>query len=612
MRILHVLSQFEVTGAEIYAIALMEEQQNNGHKIYVTSDTFSRPHLYNYFTTNIGNRKYPNRLRVYKKLKKFVLEKQIDVIHAHSRAASWICHWVSLKTNIPLISTVHGMQHIHFSSKLFNIYGDQIIAICENIARQLREKLKVNTGICTIRNGLNFSEFPIDRMEKIKSEEYIITFMGRLTGPKGEFIIWFMKNVFPLFYEKFNNARLIIIGGIIVPDEFPDALNEINSRYGREIIQHLTFQKNLVPFILNSDLCIGSGRVAMEIMALNRPVMAVGESCYIGIIKNDNIENAIITNFGDCAEKEERKVEPVLNDLVRFYTHYRQNAGNYKWYREFVSANYNILTVNKEIEKIYQEKIAVRKSRVKNLNVLMYHKVIDTAGIKPMHQIHVTKNRFEAQLVLLLEKGYTPITFADLSGYYNNKTPLPEKPVILTFDDGYKNNYDFAFPLAKKYKIKFVVFCMGKKAERNFWDSEDKEFFSELLSPEEIKEMSDYGIEIGSHTINHKKLSSLTKNEITCELEDSKKYLESITGKPVISLAYPYGDVDEKVKIIAGQTGYEFGIATTTGPLNFFKDRFEIRRIPVFPDTDLIGFSKKISRIYPVYKEFKNKIKGRK
>ena len=82
--------------------------------------------------------------------------------------------------------------------------------------------------------------------------------------------------------------------------------------------------------------------------------------------------------------------------------------------------------------------------------------------------------------------------------------------------------------------------------------------------------------------------------------------IEQLTGREVISIAYPYGAVTDKIKSIAAETGYKFGIATNSGPLKFYQDFFEIRRMQIFPWTDRSGFWKKTQQWYLSYKQRKS------
>jgi peptidoglycan/xylan/chitin deacetylase (PgdA/CDA1 family) len=178
---------------------------------------------------------------------------------------------------------------------------------------------------------------------------------------------------------------------------------------------------------------------------------------------------------------------------------------------------------------------------------------------------------------------------------------FPRKPIVLTFDDGYEDNYSIAFPLLQKYGMTAVIFLVADTARRtNFWDREEPQVL--LMNQGQIHELVHAGIEIGSHTVTHPDLTACSPEQVKNELLESKQIIERQTGKEIFSLAYPYGSVNETIKSLAGETGYTYGIATDSGPLKVYEDFFEIRRTAVFPWTSPFGFWKKTQPWYRKYK----------
>ena len=155
MRILHLLSQVSLTGAEVYAADLCRYQMDHGDTCIIVSDTLFAATKAEYIPMSIHNRRWPNRIRIIIALVKLCRERQIDIIHAHSRAASWVANIVSKITRIAYVSSVHGRQKAHFSSTRWNIYGANIVAVCENIRDNLTEELHIPSGcVRVIRNGI--------------------------------------------------------------------------------------------------------------------------------------------------------------------------------------------------------------------------------------------------------------------------------------------------------------------------------------------------------------------------------------------------------------------------------------------------------------------------
>jgi len=228
------------------------------------------------------------------------------------------------------------------------------------------------------------------------------------------------------------------------------------------------------------------------------------------------------------------------------------------------------------------------------LPVLLYHRIVNSKEETGKHKIYVFKNKFEKQLNFLKENSYETLTFNDLM---RNNIKDWSKKIILTFDDGYEDNYTILFPLLKKYGFKAVIFLVTQKKD-NSWGIQEGEPVCKMMNEKQIKEMSEYGIEFGGHTQNHPDLTKISVDEAKKEIEGSKKNVEAITGKPTLSFAYPFGALNEKVKSIVKNSGYSFGIATTSGADNFTDDKFEIKRIEVRPKNGLIRFKFKVSGYY--------------
>src|SRR5208283_434789 len=150
-----------------------------------------------------------------------IRERQIDILHAQSRAASWVSYFAAKTCNIPLVSTIHGRQHIHLSSRTFNIYGEKIICVCENIYDQLINDLRFDPSkLVVIRNGIDTDVWSEERIKQVSHHEKIISIVGRISGPKGDVVRKLLSTIFPTVIKIDPSVKLQIVGGMKEANEF--------------------------------------------------------------------------------------------------------------------------------------------------------------------------------------------------------------------------------------------------------------------------------------------------------------------------------------------------------------------------------------------------------
>ncbi len=178
----------------------------------------------------------------------------------------------------------------------------------------------------------------------------------------------------------------------------------------------------------------------------------------------------------------------------------------------------------------------------KEVPVLMYHAVSD--DLWGIAGLFVSPANMEKQLQYLADKGYTPIWFEDLA-----HIETIEKPVILTFDDGYDDNYTNLFPLLKKYNMKATIFMITGSIGANHY-----------LTADQIKEMDQSGlVSFQSHTVSHPDLGKCTAEELDAEMQNSKATLARLTGKEPFVLCYPMGKWSD-LSLEKTAEHYEFGL----------------------------------------------------
>lgn len=190
-----------------------------------------------------------------------------------------------------------------------------------------------------------------------------------------------------------------------------------------------------------------------------------------------------------------------------------------------------------------------------NIPILTYHKISD---YREFGLTTISKKQFDLQMNYLKLNGYRPLCLKDLK----SERSLPEKPVIITFDDGYENVYQNAVPVLNKYDFKAVIFVVTNYiGQMNTWEAAPFQQKFKHLSEDQIIDLNNNGHEIASHSKMHRYLPSLRNDRLIDEICGSKTYLESLLGEHVTSFCYPFGGFSKKIEKIVKKAGYHF--ATT-------------------------------------------------
>lgn len=596
MNILMALSQLEITGAEVYATTIADELIARGNKVFIVSDTLTVPTKAEYIKLEFNKRSLGKRINHIKTLYKFIKDNDIHIVHAHSRASSWSCQLACKLAGIPLITTTHGRQPVHFSRKLIKAFGDYSIAVCENIKKHMVDDIGfAENKISVITNPINFEEIEIDALSKDKK---IISIIGRLSGPKGDVAYDLLEILTDENILKDFKVR--IIGGKEVPERF--------LKFKDKGIDFIGYISDLQAKMKESDIIIGAGRIAFEAMLNEVSVIAVGETEYMGAINKGTLSKSLASNFGDIGAMKYPKIKKniLLEDIKKCLS---LSVEEKKELKDIIYNETNLKQIVDKIEKKYFDLYVDKKKY--EVPVVMYHRVINKSENEGIHGTYIYENIFREHMKYLKENNFSVITFEDLNNIgWRNRFDKNKKYIIITFDDGYVDNYELAFPILKKFNFKATIFLMGESTY-NEWDVKaDGEKSFPLMSVEMIKEMQDYGIEFGAHTFNHPKLNKLSNDEIKHQIVDVKKPLEEKIGREIITFAYPYGILNDYAKKMVEEAGYTFGVATDSGSVCLSDDLYQIRRIAIFPNTNLFSFKRKVKGNYnfiKIKRENKNK-----
>jgi peptidoglycan/xylan/chitin deacetylase (PgdA/CDA1 family) len=225
--------------------------------------------------------------------------------------------------------------------------------------------------------------------------------------------------------------------------------------------------------------------------------------------------------------------------------------------------------------------------------VLMYHAVTAEPS-RATWRLSVTPAMFEAQLRFLRDNEFTPMRFSGFAELLRRGSEIPERPVVLTFDDGYADFHREVFPRLSAHSYPATAFITTG------WVGDAKERVGqppdEMLSWCQIQELASAGIEIGSHSHSHPQLDQLAAGALERELRDSRALLEDRLGQPVTTLAYPFGYSSLAVRRAVRAAGYEVAAAVRNTRARPSEDLLAVPRLTIGRSTSQEVFARILTR----------------
>ncbi len=271
-------------------------------------------------------------------------------------------------------------------------------------------------------------------------------------------------------------------------------------------------------------------------------LLAVGGSMWISAI-NTRKKSEIVFN-----EQIALQAQKASEDKVRLVEQIKYEEERMK--EEQWSLDHKLNKKQKhELSKRVQVVSGIHKPR--RIPVLMYHSIDYERG----NELRIPKEKFREQMKYLKDNNFSTLNLDELYSHMISGTELPEKPIVITLDDGYDDNYTNAYPVLKEFGQKAVVFMITTTIDTD----------SNYLTSEQIKEMDSNGMNIESHTVNHPMLNQLSYDKQVKELKQSKEVLENLLGREMKYIAYPYGKFNNDTLKAAQDIGYKMAFSTQSG-----------------------------------------------
>jgi peptidoglycan/xylan/chitin deacetylase (PgdA/CDA1 family) len=222
--------------------------------------------------------------------------------------------------------------------------------------------------------------------------------------------------------------------------------------------------------------------------------------------------------------------------------------------------------------------------------ILMYHAVAERPADATL-RLSVRPEMLVAQLALLRQQGFTTVTFSRLTAALRGDCGLPDRPIVLTFDDGYADFHSEALPILARYD------CVATLFVTTGWLADAGEHaagtpLDRMLSWSQVDEVCAAGFEVGAHSHSHAQLDQLPDAELERELSLSKMLLEDRLGREVSSLAYPYGYSSARVGAAVRATGYRHAAAVSNAITRPQADLFAVPRLTIRRSTSLDTFGR--------------------
>jgi len=240
--------------------------------------------------------------------------------------------------------------------------------------------------------------------------------------------------------------------------------------------------------------------------------------------------------------------------------------------------------------------------RSPRVSILMYHSIGDNGAF-----FTVTPKEFAWQMAYLNEHDFQVVSLAQLIGKLKRGEKLSDKTVVLTFDDGYADNFSTVWPLLKKYDFPATIFLITGCIGRSFTNSQGVEI--KTLSQDQIKDMAGSGlVDFGSHTHTHSRLNNISLADFAEEARLSKEIIEKLTDKKCRFFAYPRGCFKKDFFAILKELGFEAAFSVREGLIGGKDDLFSLKRNLIYRSGDFSQFKGKLGYSVAIYNWLKGRI----
>jgi peptidoglycan/xylan/chitin deacetylase (PgdA/CDA1 family) len=230
------------------------------------------------------------------------------------------------------------------------------------------------------------------------------------------------------------------------------------------------------------------------------------------------------------------------------------------------------------------------------VSILMYHQVGDFPAMRSHRSTYCHYRRFQRQMGFLKHFGFNVLSLDTALACLNGERPTPPRAVVLTFDDGYENFYQYAWPVLQRYGFPSMVYLLsGLLGQTSSWFARDGRDTPPLMDRDRILQLRDLGVGFGSHGVSHLKLAEVDGETLHREVNDSKTALQELLGDEVSHFCYPYGSHDLSAYEAVREAGYQTAVTCQRGAATARFDPLLLPRKAISYGDNLAGYFWKLA-----------------
>lgn len=229
-----------------------------------------------------------------------------------------------------------------------------------------------------------------------------------------------------------------------------------------------------------------------------------------------------------------------------------------------------------QVQKLTLSTPKVSEFPTEGIPVLMYHSISTIPG----NTLGVPVQQFTEEMKWLNQQNYTSLSLEEFYEALVNKTPVPEKPIVLTFDDGYSDNYDAAWPILHQYGFKATFFVTTSSVGPG------------MMNWDQLTDLVHQGNSVASHTVHHYDLATLSSQQQADELSLSKKDVEDHLSNKVKALCFPSGKYNQTTLELMPKLGYTLGFTTQSGKVHLGDNLLTLKRLRISGGMSITAFQK--------------------